>query len=1214
MKFLNILFLLMLIVLLPSNVASQNDFWIPLQGTPGGEFYQVERTEPNGWLFAVTSGFITYRSKDDGQTWERVFDPLTNAEGIGIVVVSPNGILYGHPDYPPSVDKYDIYRSADGGDSWTLVDSQSYYFNRIEALDGTVYAMAHAPNSFDYGIYKSADGGQNWELLKEIPNESFIRIDQFGHLIAHTYGHFYKFVSLDNGVTWDSIPGAGQTRSMLNFPSGRYLRQATFKDTSGLSIHEMVIGNLGDTTETIVTPDPNFNPFQRRYSWPLLLNDGRVLLGINGKLYVSGDQGDTWSLWSGDAGLDQFVLLEQLPNGKLIGQREHALYASTDNGLNWQPSYTGTNHNFNFHLTISQNPRTIWSVNLNGLFKTTDEGQNWTQITDNINLGYLPQTKSFALDSMGNLYVAQDSQMFFSNDGGAQLTDITPSGEKLGAHTIPFLDKVSDVLFVNMTSGIMRSDDMGNNWTVVSSDLYMEAMGVHPSGRQYAILSDTSFVENLYSSDDGGLTWNSLGLTFDQGFREVVIDEEGTIYLTVANGSLLYRSTDNGNNWDALDYPGSVIAHVTFNSRQDIFMIVGVSGSGLTQFRLLRSNNKGDNWTALPWLDDPYEQSAVLGQGMAFDENDHLYASIFTIFPTFRMVKSTNPILDAAYLFGNASKSIDDDCNTFDPAFPLKNIIIEAQENDDVYFTKTDTLAGDYEMVLDTGTYQVAARLPLPWLWDTCAVTIDLPVFIDTTFADFSVPSKEDCPYITVDLVIPQLERCFEKEIFIHYCNHGTIEADSAKLFLQLDSLLTLVDTVNNWQPVPDSMYLYCLELGALEVMECGTVSPSILVDCDSTVLGQYHCITAYTEPDSICAPPVNWSGADMEASAFCSDTSVILRLENIGDAMSEPLEYIVVEDDVVLLEVTEEFSPGETLTLTYPATGTYFRIESEQEPGHPFPENVAAFVVSCNGFNTSSLNFVNQFPLGDAPASVDRECRRNIGSFDPNDKQGFPLGFGDDHLIKPMTDIEYLIRFQNTGTAPAHNVVIRDTLSDLLNIGSLRIGAASHPFDWGLAGNGELIFTFRDIELPDSNSNEPASHGFVSFHISHKEGLPLGADIFNSAAIYFDFNEPVITNVTHHQLGDDFLGVVNTKQVFQGEDAIRISPNPTRHATLIEHNGAAHIKLFDLHGQLVFSEKIGHSPSPYLLKKNNLAEGMYFVSLLNEKGELIGTGKVVFQ
>ena len=60
---------------------------------------------------------------------------------------------------------------------------------------------------------------------------------------------------------------------------------------------------------------------------------------------------------------------------------------------------------------------------------------------------------------------------------------------------------------------------------------------------------------------------------------------------------------------------------------------------------------------------------------------------------------------------------------------------------------------------------------------------------------------------------------------------------------------------------------------------------------------------------------------------------------------------------------------------------------------------------------------------------------------------------------------------------------------------------------------DGELVFSFDDILLPDSNVNEPESHGFVKFKVlPNKELAPL-TTLKSPANIYFDFNPPITTN-----------------------------------------------------------------------------------------------------
>ncbi|MBL7951583.1 MAG: T9SS type A sorting domain-containing protein [Flavobacteriales bacterium] len=135
-------------------------------------------------------------------------------------------------------------------------------------------------------------------------------------------------------------------------------------------------------------------------------------------------------------------------------------------------------------------------------------------------------------------------------------------------------------------------------------------------------------------------------------------------------------------------------------------------------------------------------------------------------------------------------------------------------------------------------------------------------------------------------------------------------------------------------------------------------------------------------------------------------------------------------------------------------------------------------------------------------------------GSYDPNDKLAFTSTRASDALYFIDGDewVDYTIRFQNTGTDTAFTVVVTDTLDGTLDPGSLLVGAASHPFTWELAYGNVLRFTFADILLPDSNVNEPLSHGQLTFRIAPKTPLLPGTEVRNTANIFFDFNPPIIT------------------------------------------------------------------------------------------------------
>ncbi len=144
------------------------------------------------------------------------------------------------------------------------------------------------------------------------------------------------------------------------------------------------------------------------------------------------------------------------------------------------------------------------------------------------------------------------------------------------------------------------------------------------------------------------------------------------------------------------------------------------------------------------------------------------------------------------------------------------------------------------------------------------------------------------------------------------------------------------------------------------------------------------------------------------------------------------------------------------------------------------------------------------------------------MDSYDPNDKQVVPFGLTNENLIEKTTELDYTIRFQNTGTIEAVNIVVLDTLSEFLDIETIRLGMVSHDYNFMIDGDADtriLRFQFDNINLPDSNTNEPASHGFIKFKIKQKANNRIGTVIKNRAAIYFDFNSPIITNTISNKV-----------------------------------------------------------------------------------------------
>ncbi|MFT3911686.1 MAG: T9SS type A sorting domain-containing protein [Ferruginibacter sp.] len=146
----------------------------------------------------------------------------------------------------------------------------------------------------------------------------------------------------------------------------------------------------------------------------------------------------------------------------------------------------------------------------------------------------------------------------------------------------------------------------------------------------------------------------------------------------------------------------------------------------------------------------------------------------------------------------------------------------------------------------------------------------------------------------------------------------------------------------------------------------------------------------------------------------------------------------------------------------------------------------------------------------GGAAAAADSVFIVIRGSYDPNDKTATPTLFPEQVINGDY--INYTIRFQNTGTDTAFNIVITDTLNAFLQPASLQVLNTSHPCKITVKGNA-VSFEFLNILLPDSNVNQFKSNGYVSFKVKPQSNLVIGNSIPNKAAIYFDYNSPVITN-----------------------------------------------------------------------------------------------------
>jgi hypothetical protein len=215
------------------------------------------------------------------------------------------------------------------------------------------------------------------------------------------------------------------------------------------------------------------------------------------------------------------------------------------------------------------------------------------------------------------------------------------------------------------------------------------------------------------------------------------------------------------------------------------------------------------------------------------------------------------------------------------------------------------------------------------------------------------------------------------------------------------------------------------------------------------------------------------------------------------------------------------------------------------------------------------------------------------VGSLDPNDKtclQGESVG--------PETAgeyVHYLIRFENTGNYPAENIVVKDVIdTEKFEVSTLRALNGSHEFYSRIKEN-VVEFIFENINLPFDDQN---NDGYVLFKIKTKPELQLGDTFSNEAAIYFDYNFPVITN--------EYITTIEEQLEtpdFDFGNKFVLYPNPSKNILNIQKKATTEItsvEIYNLLGQVV----IAIPSKTEMIDVSSLKAGTYFVKLNSNKGK----------
>jgi len=548
----------------------------------------------------------------------------------------------------------------------------------------------------------------------------------------------------------------------------------------------------------------------------------------------------------------------------------------------------------------------------------------------------------------------------------------------------------------------------------------------------------------------------------------------------------------------------------------------------------------------------------------------------------------------------------------------LEGWLVEAKSDDITFFGTTDQ-SGKYDILVDTGFYEVNV-LPLNAYWKSCVsagYNVSLNAPYDTTFLQFPITPKVGCPFLEVQVDAPFVAACNPVTYTINYNNQGSDTAFASQVVVTLDDELSF--TSSSLPPAGQNGQELTFNTGDLPPFGSGSFTLTADVACDVNT-SQAVLVQANIFPDTICIPAgPAWDGSSVQVEGDCAGDEVEFTIRNVGSApMQNLLEYIVVEDVIILREGNFQLPTDGQLPVTVPANGSTYRMIAEQSPDHPGSNLPTVVVEGCttDPDGEYSTGNVTDFPENDGDPYIDINAQEILDlGLSPNTMRGYPNGYRDT-LISASTDLVYTVFFRNDGPDTLTRLVIRDTLPAAVLSTSVRMGTSSHPFTWEVYDGGILRITFDSLNLLP-NDGSAANQGFVTYTLSQKPNNPDGTIIANRAAIFFDYQDPVLTNTVWHEVGPfpEFI-VTSTWEPARPRDwSVKVYPNPLSEWAIFEVHGTAvralTLEIMDAQGRLL-QELTTTAEQSVRLEQGRLSSGWYAYRLKDERGRVLDTGQLI--
>ncbi|MBZ5619612.1 MAG: hypothetical protein LAQ69_12950 [Acidobacteriia bacterium] len=570
-------------------------------------------------LYAGTDFDGIWKSIDGGDNWFKSSSGLDDGLIVFQLVINPlnPSTLYAGLAGGVGLVVGDIYESKDGGASWEKRNSgiphyegSAYTVGIISlAIDPTDPLLLYAGTTYD-GAFESADGGGNWIAINNnLPVLSGIYLESVNALAVDTH-HSNRLGAIIDGQYYAYLNNQWQLTSKNHFYNGGIDRDFLyFHPTDPLAIY-----SSGSTFSKSADGGPNWT---RYLGWGALTYSGTVgeivfppsspntiyaatspASDYFGGVYKSADQGQTWALAS------QGITATTIRSVAIDPQNSKFMYAGTgegffwgtkDGGITWSRGYYVSDqkhYEFGFEVTDivvdPLNSKTIYIASDEGVYKSVDQGQTFTVMTDR-KVDW-PDCMAISPGASGAIYLGDlfgNGVVFKSSDGGltwVQKTQGLPPNHVASLAIDP--NQPQTVWAGTSWGGIAKSIDGGDNWAVkgLTQKGEVDAIAVRPDNSKVIFAGIGSLVGNsLYRSIDSGDSWQMKLSNIGTVYR-IVFDPRNPDWLYAATeGSGVLQSRDGGATWT--DYSAGLFYPMLYSlaiSRDTAPILVGGTyGSGL---------------------------------------------------------------------------------------------------------------------------------------------------------------------------------------------------------------------------------------------------------------------------------------------------------------------------------------------------------------------------------------------------------------------------------------------------------------------------------------------------------------------------------------------------------------------------------------------------------------------------------------------------------